>query len=834
MKRLFLLIAAASAMMVVACAPKGTTTEAQDTIIVNIAEKGAEISPSMYGIFFEEINHSGDGGLLAEMIENKSFEDLEMPEGYYAEGDRIYTPEMYHHSQQQMVHGDYRWTTEAVPGWVLDGTATMELTKEDPMFESAPNSLKVSVDGQATLTNDGFWGMYLQVGKNYEFRTIVKPSEGSSIAAKLVSENGDVLAEATVEATAGQWNDVNLILTPNATTDKGSLAFAIEGNGTVNFDYVSLLPEDRYEYEGGKLPFRKDVAEMLVGLKPAFVRWPGGCVVEGISLNDRFEWKKTLGDPATRPGIYDTWGYHASYGFGYHEMLCFCESIGAGGMFVCNVGLGCQYRQGDACSEEDIQFYIDDCMDAIEYALGPVDSEWGALRAQAGHPEPLPLKYVEIGNENWGAEYERRYDMFHEAIRAKYPDLILICNNRIGGPGSIKETDMIDPHWYVNPDYFFDNTHLFDNIERSNYTAYVGEYAANSGVGSGNMRAALSEAAFIGGMERNGDFVKMCSYAPLLENSNDRVWPVNLIWVNSSQVLGRSSYYVQKMAADNRPDYNVTVSAYERAQTPAEYDAGKISLGTNGTATEFKDLTVTVDGEVKVIDLGTFDAKKGDWSYADGVLCQTSLEDGTVCTFDGKYEGSYSVDVKFRRTKGIEGCYVGFGMTDDAMNGYRCSVGGWDDTKTAIEKVVSNDGTGTSTADCSLVTGEWQMLHLDVTGGVSVLYIDGQKIVEDEMKEECATFYAAGFDEETSETVIKVVNRSGKVYPLGITLEGASKIARSGKVITLSAERDIEENTFEDTMKISPVESKWNGFGKDFVYNLEPYSYTILRVKTSK
>ena len=834
MKRQFLLIAVAS-VITVACAPEGTTTEAQDKIIVNIAQKGAEISPSMYGVFFEEINHSGDGGLLAELVENKSFEDLEMPEGYYAEGDKICTPVHYHHTRNEKVHSSYRWTTEAVPGWVLEGSATMGLTKEAPMFESAPNSLKVKVNGQATLTNDGFWGMYLQEGKNYEFRTIVKPCDGIRITAKLVAENGDVLSESPIAGTeCAQWNDVKFAITPNATTDKGSLAFTIEGKGEVSFDYVSLMPEERYEYEGGKLPFRKDVAEMLVGLKPAFVRWPGGCVVEGISLNNRFEWKKTLGDPAARPGIYDTWGYHASYGFGYHEALCFCESIGAGAMFVCNIGMGCQARQGDLCSEEDIEFYIDDCMDAIEYALGPVDSEWGALRAQAGHPEPLPLKYVEIGNENNGPEYERRYNMFHKAIRAKYPELTLICNNGLKGTGDIEETDMIDPHWYVNPEFFFDNTHLFDNIERGKFTAYVGEYAANSGVGSGNMCAALSEAAWIGGMERNGDFVQMCSYAPLLENSNDRVWPVNLIWVNSSQVLGRSSYYVQKMAAENRPDYNVALSAYESTKKPIVYNGGKISLGTNGTATEFKDLSVTVDGESYAIDLGAFDAKKGDWSYADGVLSQTSLEDATVCTFDGKYEGNYSVDVKFRRTKGVEGCYLGFGMTDDAMNGYRCSVGGWDDTKSAIEKVVSNGGTGASTADCSLITGEWQTLHLDVTGNVSVLYIDGHKVVEDKIKKEYDAFYAAGFDEATSETVIKVVNRSGEVFPLEIAIEGASKVARKGKVITLSAESDSDENSFEDTMKISPVESTWNGFGKNFTYNLEPYSYTILRVKTSK
>ena len=243
---------------------------------------------------------------------------------------------------------------------------------------------------------------------------------------------------------------------------------------------------------------------MLVGLKPAFFRWPGGCVVEGITLDNRFEWKKTLGDPAARPGEYSTWGYRCSYGFGYYEMLQFCEDIGAKAMFVCNVGLGCQFRMGDACGEHDIDFYIDDCLDAIEYALGDESTEWGARRAADGHPAPFPLQYVEIGNENWGAEYDRRFDIFYKTIKEKYPQLTLIYNEmpQRDGASQITKTDMIDPHWYVDPYFFFRNTTLFDSYERGKYEVYVGEYACNRSVGAGNMLGALSEAAFIGGMER--------------------------------------------------------------------------------------------------------------------------------------------------------------------------------------------------------------------------------------------------------------------------------------------------------------------------------------------
>lgn len=839
MKRIFIAISAMLALAVTACVSSTSSEAPSDSIIVNVAQKGAEVSPSMYGIFLEEINHGCDGGLNAELIENRSFEALEMPEGYHAEGDQLIAPLTYHHIKKEMMRTQHPWPTDPVPGWVLDGAATMTITKDAPLFESAPNNLKVSVDGQAVLANDGYWGMNLQKGENYEFRIIVKPCEGSSIIAKLVSETGEVLAECPVKADkVGEWNDISAIISPNGTSEKGSLELAVEGKGDISLDYVSLMPEDRYSYNGVKLPFRKDVAEMLVGLKPSFVRWPGGCVVEGISLSNRFEWKKSIGDPASRPGNYNLWGYHTSYGIGYHDYLCFCESMGAKALFVCNAGISCNGRLGELCCEEDIDFYIDECMDAIEYAIGPVDSEWGALRAQAGHPEPFPLGYIEIGNENEGPEYERHYNIFHKAIREKYPELVLICNNGMFGKGTIEETDMIDPHWYIKPSFFFQNTHLFDGVERGQYTAYVGEYAVNSEVCNGNMLASLAEAAWIGGMERNGDFVQMCSYAPLLENSSDRFWPVNLIWVNSTQVMGRASYYLQKMFSENRPDYNVVCSAYESPVENPGYKPGMITLGTNQTVSEFKDLTVTTsDGKVTTIDLSSFNSMKGDWTFKGGVLRQNSpIAEHALCAFDGTYEGSYSIDLKFRRISGNEGCYVGFAMDERADNGYRCSIGGWDDGLTMIEHVMSggfSEG-GVQTFHSVIKEGEWQDIHVDVEGCTSTLYIDGVKAADHTVVTESDAYYTTGYDEKNSETVLKLVNRTGEVYPLNVTLEGASKVARCGKVITLSAASETDENSFEEPTKIVPVESTWKGFAENFTYDLEPYSFTILRIKTKK
>jgi alpha-L-arabinofuranosidase len=341
------------------------------------------------------------------------------------------------------------------------------------------------------------------------------------------------------------------------------------GSGTVWIDYISLFPESTYKNRPNGL--RRDVAEFLEAMHPAFIRWPGGCIVEGISLINRVEWKKTLGDPADRPGQYDTWGYHNSYGFGYHEYLQFCEDIGAKAMFVCNVGLGCQYRVGDACSEGEVQYYINDVLDAIEYATGDKSTSWGAKRVAAGHPDPFPLQYIEIGNENWGPVYNKRCDMFYKAIKARYPQLTLISNHGLTSDMTgVEKVDMIDPHWYVEPDYFFKNTRIFDTVPRKDHLIYVGEYACNQKVGGGNMLAALSEAAFITGMERNSDIVRMASYAPLFECRNDRTWPVNLIWYDNLQVVGRSSYYVQKVFAENRPSRNLHSEIHQRGDIPSD------------------------------------------------------------------------------------------------------------------------------------------------------------------------------------------------------------------------------------------------------------------------
>lgn len=605
--------------------------EPEATIRIDLARRGADIPASMYGIFFEEINHAGDGGLYAELIQNRGFEDSSVPEGYTVKGDRIFPPaDRTNHLTGARPHPDlsFRWNPDPIPAWrfeQLEGSgASAELTREYPLNEASPTALKVTLPekGRIALSNCGFWGMNIEKGKGYYLRMNTSNGnrfEGRAIL-KLVAEDGTELCNRPLAIDPDRtWCEYTGQLTATGSDPHARFVIELEGTGTLLLDYVSLFPETFRNRING---LRKDIAQTLEALHPAFVRWPGGCIVEGIDLSNRIEWKKTIGDPKNRPGIYDTWGYRATMGFGYHEFLQFCEDIRAAGMFVCNAGIGCQGRVGDACREEDLDAFIQDALDAIDYALGDGTTEWSRKRVENGHPEPFPLQYVEIGNENWGPVYEKRYDRFYRAIKAKYPRLTLISTLGLGGQRRHERVDMIDPHWYVAPEFFLSSSRLFDQQERGGYAVYVGEYAVNQQVGGGNLLGALAEAAFLSGMERNSDLVKMASYAPLLENVNDRVWPTNLIWFDSHRVMGRSSYHVQKMYAENRPDYN-TATEFEQPRSGVQV-SGRIGLGGWNTDNEYRELKVTLpDGRVIEADMERgWTPKGGTWSAADGTLSQ--------------------------------------------------------------------------------------------------------------------------------------------------------------------------------------------------------------------
>lgn len=816
--------------------------EPEATIRIDLARRGADIPASMYGIFFEEINHAGDGGLYAELIQNRGFEDSSVPEGYTVKGDRIFPPaDRTNHLTGARPHPDlsFRWNPDPIPAWrfeQLEGSgASAELTREYPLNEASPTALKVTLPekGRIALSNCGFWGMNIEKGKGYYLRMNTSNGnrfEGRAIL-KLVAEDGTELCNRPLAIDPDRtWCEYTGQLTATGSDPHARFVIELEGTGTLLLDYVSLFPETFRNRING---LRKDIAQTLEALHPAFVRWPGGCIVEGIDLSNRIEWKKTIGDPKNRPGIYDTWGYRATMGFGYHEFLQFCEDIGAAGMFVCNAGIGCQGRVGDACREEDLDAFIQDALDAIDYALGDGTTEWSRKRVENGHPEPFPLQYVEIGNENWGPVYEKRYDRFYRAIKAKYPRLTLISTLGLGGQHRHERVDMIDPHWYVAPEFFLSSSRLFDQQERGGYAVYVGEYAVNQQVGGGNLLGALAEAAFLSGMERNSDLVKMASYAPLLENVNDRVWPTNLIWFDSHRVMGRSSYHVQKMYAENRPDYN-TATEFEQPRSGVQV-SGRIGLGGWNTDNEYRELKVTLpDGQVIEADMERgWTPKGGTWSAADGTLSQEGPGVMRWSIWDSPEEFSdCSISVKARKKSGDEGFILYFGMQGET--GYVLNIGGWGNQTTAFQRMVGADMPQIPNNIAQQIeTGRWYDIRIDIHGDSFTYSLDGKRMLEARI-EQSWQYVVSGYDETTGEEVIKFVNATEKPFTAGIELAGAESVGRTGKAIVLTSGDPSDENSLDNPEKVVPEERVYKGFSERFTYTFDPWSFTVLRIKVQK
>lgn len=828
-----------------------TAVAQTDPVRIDLGQKGTEVSPNLYGIFFEEISHAGDGGLYAEMVQNRGFEEHVLPSGMtYREG-KAYAPDAMNYEHRNNRNWNIPWNLEEkkMTGWRVDGvkaTVKAEVVKaKTPLHVNTPHVMQLSItkvqkDGKAVLTNTGYWGMGLKQGDKYDLHFYVRSSNyRGNITARLVNgETGASLAAATfTHKQLKDWTELTATLTAEGTAAKGELALEFDQKGTMFVDYVSLFPQATFK--GRKNGQRADVAQMLVDLHPKFMRWPGGCIVEGATYENRVKWKETLGDPMTRRGEWDVWGYRATWGMGYHEFLQFCEDLGMDAMFVNNAGMSCSVRNGDfVSSEADMNAVVQDFRDAIDYALAdPAENQWAKMRAEAGHPKPFPLKYVEIGNENVGPEYVTHFNYIFKRLKDEYPQITFI--NTLGHTDRLLEQIpgdyMVDPHWYRDPNFFFANNHLFDDAPRT-HGIYVGEYACNGGVGAGNLLAALSEAAFIMGMERNSDVVKMSSYAPLFENENRRDWPSNLIHINSSEVYGRASYYVQQMAAENRPSYNVFVSEPTSAGETQPFGAGGIGLGSYATQCEYKDISVTTaDGQVKNISVSQFKSLKGEWKVEGDIIRQTSNEQLTMSLLPGFSSDNYTLQLKARKLGGAEGFFIYYGMDERGRNGYAVNIGGWNNRTTAIQPIRrgrTNDVLGRR-VNQTVDSDKWYDVKIVVTPMAATLYVDGQEMTVASPATVTRHFCQTGYDEQTGELIIKVVNGTDQPYRRSFCIYGVSNVMPTGKVITLNGDAN-DENTFQQPTKLAPKTTLFGKFDKQFNYEFPPMSFSIMRVKVNK
>jgi alpha-N-arabinofuranosidase len=519
------------------------------TIEVQVNKPGAKINSAMWGIFFEDINFGADGGLYAELVKNRSFE-----------------------------------FPDPLMGWskISPSLAKGQLSvRTDAPFNAAnPHYLRIESEVKAPfgVSNEGFRGMGVRRGEAYNFSAQIRAVSSSPIVSlQLYGEDGTLLDAVQLKDFSADWKKYTAVLHPKDTDAKAHLCVLLEGEGAVDIDMVSLFPERTWKNRPGGL--RADMVQALADLHPGFLRFPGGCIVEGSVLERRYQWKNTIGPIEERKLLINRWNYEflhrptpdyfQSFGLGFFEFFQLCEDIGAEPLPILNCGMACQFNSGELCPLDQLDTYIQDALDLIEFANGATNTTWGAKRAAMGHSEPFNMKMLGVGNEQWGQQYIDRYAKFAAVLKAKYPEIKLIS---AAGPDPADErfkfawsklrelnADIVDEHSYAKPEWFFSNTHRYDNYDRNGPKVFMGEYAAQSVAivstkNRNNWECALSEAAYLTGLERNADVVRMASYAPLFANTEAWQWTPNLIWCDSLHLYGTPNYYVQQLFSRNRGD----------------------------------------------------------------------------------------------------------------------------------------------------------------------------------------------------------------------------------------------------------------------------------------
>lgn len=522
------------------------------TINIDINKPTAKISPNMWGIFFEDINFSADGGLYAEMIKNRSFEFAKPLMGW------------------KEIRGD-------------GGLGSTLIINRGNENANNPRFARITVksnNGYYGLNNEGFRGMGIKQGEQYNFSILARKGEGNvKIKIQLLSADGKtVLGETSLQNFTDKWAKYTASFTATATEPKGQFSIQFENPGVLDIDMVSLFPKDTWKNRPGGL--RADLAQKLSDLHPGFVRFPGGCIVEGRDLANRYQWKKTVGNVDDRELIINRWNtefpyrsapdYFQSYGLGFFEYFQLAEDIGAEPLPILNCGMACQYNSAEVAPLDQIDPYIQDALDLVEFANGAVTTKWGKLRAEMGHPAPFNLKMMGIGNEQWDVQYLDRYKLFAKAFAAKYPAIKLVTSSGPSPSGDKfdylqkelrgQHANFLDEHYYQSPDWFMQNASRYDNYDRNSSKIFAGEYAAHikepkNAKESETMNcwiSALAEAAFMTGLERNADVVQMASYAPLLAHVDAWQWRPDLIWFDNLRSVGTPNYYVQQLFAANK------------------------------------------------------------------------------------------------------------------------------------------------------------------------------------------------------------------------------------------------------------------------------------------
>ncbi len=776
------------------------------------------LGPHLYGLFFEDINYAADGGLYAELVQNRSFEYHSLEKTH--RGSRF--------------HPAYAWKIVERQG----GRAEMGVVNVKPLNQNNRNylRLKVGPSGVVGVSNSGYDGIHLDEGAGYDVSLYARTEDwtGDSALTVTLESEGQSCGSVVFRGPDATWKKLEGVITATKTTEKANLVVTTTGQGTLSLDMISLFPQNTFK--GRKNGMRKDLAHALKELNPKFLRFPGGCITHGWGLDNIYRWKDSVGDVAQRKPNWNLWGYHQTYGLGYFEYFQLCEDLDAAPLPVVPVGLSCGFRAREFVPIDQLQPHIQDALDLIEFANGPVTSKWGAVRAEMGHPEPFELQFICLGNEEEDTPGMRqRFPLFARAIRKAYPDIKVIGTSGLGD--RIPLYDLMtrekvyssDEHYYMSPGWFLRNDTRFDEFNRSLPKIFVGEYAAHDSGRENTLYSALSEAAFLTGVERNADMVDMTCYAPLFGREGYCQWNPDLIYFDKRRVVRTTNYYVQQLFAANKGDVYLNNSVEVKDPWTSPTLSGHVGVGSWNTTIEVDE--VTANG--RKLDPATWEVITGDYRITDGKYVQS---DGRATpamsiskeAFSG---GNVTITMRARKTAGAEGFLLRFGADKEGKEGYWWNVAGWNNTRHGLEQLTGDNTVTVASTSGSIATGQWYDLRVELTAGLIRCYLD-EVLVQEYKTDPPGLSVSSTYDHSAGEVILKLVNPTPKPIEAHITLASLDGVESKAQLVSLSGEKDAT-NTFDQPNAVVPVRSEISA-GAEFAHTIPAFAVQIIRSKVER
>lgn len=753
----------------------------------------------LYGIFFEDLNHAADGGLYAEMVQNRSFE-------FCAVDNPSYHPLMAWEKIEKK-YSRMQW-------WIQDS---------HPYSRRNPHYLVCEIfeTGMgAGVRNTGFTpGMYLQKGEKYRFSCLAATDGRGELPLRIVLENdeGRNLGQADIVVSNGTvWNHYEAEITAQETTTAGNLSIYIEAVGRLYLDMVSLFPQKTFMQQRNGL--RADIATLLADLKPRFMRFPGGCLVHDGSINveDRdslYRWKNTIGVLEERPARRNNWGYNQTLGLGYYEYFCFCEEIGAKPLPVLPAGYDPHHQR--KVPFDQLDEWIQEALDLISFANDDASAQWGRIRCELGHLEPFGLEYIGIGNEEVGEGFFERYPYFHKAIKEKYPDIQIIASSGPFAAGGEYEkgwncarrnhADLVDEHYYMAPEWFLANHHRYDSFDEKDPRVFLGEYAS----WGNTWYNALIEASYMTGMERNSEKVGLACYAPLLCNVNYINWKPDMIWFDNHQAYGTANYYVQKLFMNHQGDDRIELEMTGIDDSVTIQDDPK-----GGFGLRIEPDTVVRYSQIMIEDIqnGTIWKDSEVYFVGDNVEQYISADpDARVVTEDillhTVESDHYIITVKGEMLYGRRGFMLQYGNRDE-KNRYQWEIGGWQNMDSALTQDIAGRNSCLTQSSFTVAADREYELKLEIEGRHLRAYIDGELIHEIHhapVKIE-PLYTAASIDRQSGDVIVKLVNVQKRPIDTVLHMEGIEQAKGTAYIMSGFALKD--ENSFAEPLKVSPREEE--------------------------